>query len=230
MLKYFISIYFLMFSFAASAQEDMEDDEPSKPVIKADSFHQLRFEADVFKPIMFSRSADRKEYGFNVDYYWKKELYFVLEGGAGNARLQYSDLQYNTRNTFFKAGINKGILNRLSTRDWDMAFIGLRYAMAPINRGAGTYAVVDSFFGSTNGVIAPQNITAHWVEVTGGVRVELIKGFFAGWNVRGKFRLNGKKFTELPPVYIAGYGKGDKNSVFDFNFYIAYAIRWKKHF
>jgi len=56
--------------------------------------------------------------------------------------------------------------------------------------------------------------------------VEIFKGLFAGWTIRGKFRLNQAPFRELPPAYIAGYGKGDKNAIFDFGFYINYAIRW----
>ena len=51
-----------------------------------------------------------------------------------------------------------------------------------------------------------------------GVRVEIIKQVFVGWSIRGKFLLNAKKFTELPPYYIAGYGRGEKKSIFDFKF------------
>jgi hypothetical protein len=66
------------------------------------------------------------------------------------------------------------------------------------------------------------------VELTGGMRVELVKGLMAGWNLRGKFMMNGKSFKDLSPLNIAGYGKGDKNAAFDFNVYMSYAIRWKK--
>jgi hypothetical protein len=66
------------------------------------------------------------------------------------------------------------------------------------------------------------------MEVTGGMRVELVKGLMAGWNVRGKFLLNTADFRDLAPLYVAGYGRGEKNAVFDFNLYLGYAIRWRK--
>ena len=60
------------------------------------------------------------------------------------------------------------------------------------------------------------------------MRVELFKGLFAGWNMRAKFLMNGRSFKDDAPLYIAGYGKGDKGAVFDFNLYISYGIRWKR--
>jgi hypothetical protein len=48
----------------------------------------------------------------------------------------------------------------------------------------------------------------------------------AGWNVSARFMLNEKAFRDLSPVFIAGYGKGDKSVAFGFNFYVCYAIRW----
>jgi hypothetical protein len=60
------------------------------------------------------------------------------------------------------------------------------------------------------------------------MRVELAKGLLAGWNLRGKFLMNGRSFKDLAPLNIAGYGKGDKNANFDFNLYLAYAIRWNR--
>ena len=39
-------------------------------------------------------------------------------------------------------------------------------------------------------------------------------------NLVGKFVMNGKSFRDLSPLFIAGYGKGDKNANFDFNLYI----------
>ncbi len=229
MLKYFISILCLALSIPAFAQDDMDDDEPAKPVVKVDSLHQLRFEADIFKPILYASSGQRSEYSLSADYYWKKDMYWVLEGGWGNAEVRYTDLSYDTRSTFFRAGFNKSLLARLAKSDWDMAFIGLRYGVAPTKRSAGTYVVSDPFFASTTGTFEARNFTAHWFEITGGVRVAVVQNFFLGWNIRGKFRLNNKQFSsDLPPIYIAGYGKGDRNSIFDFNFYLAYAIRWKK--
>lgn len=226
MLKYFTSILLMALTLPAFAQDDEDD----RPAVK-DTAHQLRLGFDVSKIVSNQLQSDKQEaiaYELELDYYWRKDVYWVLDAGVGSASLNYTDLSYKSDNIFFKAGINKSLLPRLKTNDWDMAFIGLRYGVGVINRGDANYSITDSTWGTSSGTIPGTSLTAHWIEITGGVRVEIVKQLFIGWNVRGKFMLNPKQFLELPPYYIAGYGKGEKNSAFDFNVYVSYALRWAK--
>lgn len=224
-LKYFISPVLVLFSYSVFAQDSADTTLPDKN--KVDN-HQLRFNVEVSKPFTSIYQSKYTNYEMEVDYYWKKEGYIALEGGYGSATVDYTDLKYNSSNTFLKLGYNKSMLSRLMPKDWDMAFIGIRYAIGFIDRGAANYLIVDSTWGNSPGTVPSQSLTAHWAEVVGGVRVEVYKGFFLGWTARGKFLINQKQFEELPPSYIAGYGKGDKNAIFDFNVYLSYAIRWDK--
>ena len=192
--------------------------------------HQLCIGVDIVRPIENAFVSDRIGYEFQADYYLHNELYLAAEGGWGSSTVTYTDLKYNTRNTFYRLGFNKILLARENKKDWGGMFMGLRLAMAPISRSAANYTVIDSVWGNGSGSLGPKEITSFWMEVTGGVRVELVKGLMAGWNIRGKFMLNNKQLKDLAPLYIAGYGRGDKNAVFDFNFYLSYAIRWKRNF
>ena len=65
---------------------------------------------------------------------------------------------------------------------------------------------------------------AHWLELNGGFRMEIMKNIFVGWNARAKTFINPKKFELLPPSYVAGYGRGDKNTAFSYNFYLLYGF------
>lgn len=190
--------------------------------------HQLRFGVDIARPIQNLIYDNRTSYEFQADYYIGREVYAAAEGGWGNAQVPYSDLNYSSTNSFFRVGVDKSMLQRLTGKDWDMAFIGARYGIAFIQRSNATYTTEDPMWGVTSGTVPGKSLMAHWMEITGGVRVELLKDWFLGWNVRGKFLLNQGALKELPPAYIAGYGKGDKNTTFDFNFYVSYAIRWSK--
>lgn len=226
MSKYiFTSLSLLLCSFHLLAQTN-DTTTVKKP--KDNNGHQLCIGVDVFQPFMSSLVSYRTGYEFTADYYIKNEVFGVVEGGWGSATINYTDLAYTSTNNFFRVGINKSLFTRQKPDDWDMAFIGVRYGMAFIERNAASYTVVDSFWGNSSGTKPAASITGYWVEITGGMRVELVKGLCAGYTIRGKFRLNEKDFKELAPVYVAGYGKGDKNSIFDFNLYISYAIRWKK--
>lgn len=188
--------------------------------------HQLRLGVDILRPILNAAQDSRTSYEASLDYYWRKELYFVAESGFGNMRYEYPDLSYTSRNSFLRLGIDKTIISRLGPGDWDAAFFGLRYGVGLIQRNAASYVIVDSVWGNSSGTVPAKNFTAQWAELTGGVRVELLHGLFAGWNVRARFLLNERSFKELSPVFIAGYGRGDKTTVFDFNFYLMYALRW----
>jgi hypothetical protein len=188
--------------------------------------HMLRLGLDISRPLFNAAQTTHSSYEGELDYYIRKEVYATVEGGFGNSNYDYSDLSYKTSNSFFRAGIDKTIITRLGPGDWDAVFFGIRYAFAPISRGEANYTIVDSVWGNTSGTIDAKTFTAHWAEITGGVRVELLKSLFAGWNVRARFLLNGRSFQELSPAFIAGYGRGDKTTVFDFNFYLSYALRW----
>ena len=226
MLRSIISILFLFASFTVFAQDD---DDSTDIVRVTDSFSQARFGIDIAKPIAYSFSSERKSIELEADYYWKKEMYLAADAGWGSSKLNDTSLRFSTSNVFFKAGINKSMLSRVLPNDFDMAFIGFRYGIGFIDRGEAFYRTRDNFWGTTTGIIPGKNMTAHWAEVVSGVKLEIFNGIFAGWTVRGKFLLNKTAFRELPPSYIAGYGAGDKNSIFDFNFYISYAIRWPRY-
>lgn len=225
MLKYSISILLLSLSLQSFSQED-DDSIALKPF--ADSVGLLRFSMDISKPVINSFSDSRKSYEFAVDYYWKKNIYFIAETGFGRGELNDTLLQYSSSNSFYKIGLNKSMISRNGPRDWDMVFIGFRYALAPIKRSEASYTTHDNFWGSTTGTIPAANLTAHWLEVNAGIQLELYKGIFAGWTLSTRFLLNKKEFRELPPSYISGYGKGDKNTIFDFNFYVGYSVQWNR--
>jgi len=209
----------------ASADEDADEAPARKKYVGG---HQLTLGVDLLNPILNNYAKNTYSYEGEVSYYLKNEYYLVGEGGWGGSNVDFDDLKYKTTNTFGRIGFNKSVLYRESNKDWDMMFIGLRAAMSSVNRGAASYTVIDTVWGNLAGVSPGRTFSAVWAEVTTGMRVELVHGLMAGWNMRAKFLMNGRSFKELAPLQIAGYGKGDKNSNFNFNLYVCYAIRWER--
>lgn len=202
-------------------------DEPARKKVMA-SGHQLCIGVDILHPILNNFVKNKATWEVEAHYYLKNEFYGVAEGGWGGSTVTYTDLQYNTTNSFVRLGFNKSILARDGPDDWDMMFMGMRLGYAGVKRTAGAYTVIDSVWGNSAGTTDAKNFPVLWAELTGGMRVELLHGLMAGWNLRGKFLMNGKSFKDLAPLNIAGYGRGDKNAAFDFNIYLSYAIRWRK--
>lgn len=194
--------------------------------IKPAYIHQVRLGFDIGR-IAFNRMfPSRQGYELQADYKLRNDLYLAAEAGFGIGNIDYDFLKYTTNGTFLRLGIEKSLFTPLNDRDFDIAFIGVRYGIGAGKRNEATYFVPSPFGGKTKGFAEAQDFVVHWAELTGGIKVELWKGLFAGWNIRGKFLFNAKTFRDLAPNYIPGYGKGDKNSIFDFNFYISYALRW----
>ncbi len=215
-------------AFAQTADTIVADTSDVKLKKKDLAGHQLCLGIDIVRPVENAFLNNRYGYEVAGDYYMHNEFYGTLEGGWGGSNVAYTDLKYTTRNDFIRLGFNKTILTRERPTDWDMMFMGLRLGLANVSRSNASYTVTDSLWGNTSGGTKGANFAAVWLELTGGMRVELVKGLFAGWNIRGKFMMNGKSFNSLSPLYIAGYGQGDKNSAFDFNVYVSYAVRWKR--
>jgi len=108
MSKYFTSILFLLFSFSLYAQDD--EDETDKPAA-IDSFYQLRVGFDISKPIITNFVPERQAYEFELDFFRKKDIYYVLDAGWGRGYQDSAYLNYSSSNTFFKAGINRVCLH-----------------------------------------------------------------------------------------------------------------------
>ena len=226
-----LSVLLIAGAFTAGAQPVADtaavaDSNTSHPAPQGG--HQLALGIDIVRPIINANSTDKYGLEFAADYYLKNELYLAAEGGMGSSIVTYPDLKYTTSNNFIRFGFNKYLFPRTEPKDWGGLFMGLRLAAAGIHRNAATYTVLDSLWGNSTGALPPKDFYGYWMELTAGVRLELTHGILAGWNIRGKFLLNGKTFNDLSPLYIAGYGRGDKNAVFDFNFYLSYGIRWKR--
>jgi hypothetical protein len=222
----------LLGSSCAFAQADTTaTDSTNAPKVKKPELagRQLCIGMDYFHPIVNYFATGQGAYEITADYYTKNEYYLVMEGGWGWSNVNYPNLlNYTTKNSFLDFGFNKTVLPRDRPTDWDKMFIGLSLAGSYISRERAHYTIVDPLWGIVDSYTNAQSFPAIWAELSGGVRVELWKGICAGWTARGKFMLNGKSFNNLSPQYIAGYGQGEKNVVFDADMYISYSIRWKR--
>ena len=229
-LKYiFTSILLLLASNVGYAQNTPIADTSAEEEIKPPENygHQLGVSFDLAQLAYNQYMTYRTGYEFGVDYYIKHDLFLVAEGGWGSSKVTYSDLAYASNNNFFRIGVNRSLLERMHNKDWDMLYFGLRYGMAFINRSAANYVYTDSLWGNVASTVPAAQLNAYWFEVCAGMKVELYKGLALGYTIRGRFLMNTSIINELAPQYIAGYGRGDKASVFDFNCNLSYNIRWK---
>jgi len=218
---------FMVCGFATVFAHGFNVDSTKSPALKDTSYKKFtyfRFGVDLSKIVRSQLAKDYKTYEFQIDANFSKQTSLAFEFGGGNSQVDNAFLVYKSSSVFGRLGIDKTFFNTEFKGDMDNAFVGIRLAFSPIQRNNATFVIKDQFWGDTSGVINSTRFNAMWIELNGGFRVELYKNIFAGWNVRAKTFLNPKRFELLPPSYLAGYGRGDKNTAFDFNFYILYGI------
>jgi hypothetical protein len=215
----------------SSAQSTTQKDTtqlPKAPVPKEATFTYLRLGIDISKFIASALEPSYSLFEMQADIHYKRDMFMVLEGGLGRSSVDNDYLQFTSTNGFVRLGIDKTFFTPEYKNDYDNAFLGVRYGASLIQRADATYQIADPVWGNSNGIIRAENNFVHWLELTAGFRLQVKKNIFAGWNVRGKTLINPKAIESLPPSYIAGYGRGDKNTAFGYNFYILYGIHTKR--
>jgi hypothetical protein len=180
----------------------------------------IRVGVDISKLALPLWNADYRAFVFQLDKAIKPDVCLALDAGWGQSTAQTDALQYSSNNTFMAVGVDKTFFERLFAGDRDNASIGVRYGLAPIRRSAATYTINDPVWGAVQGQIPEKRFMAHWFELCGGFRMEIAHHIFMGWTVRAKTLINPNTVRELPPAYLVGFGRGEKNPAFDYNLYL----------
>lgn len=195
--------------------------------IKTQYPKQVRIGLDLSRFAFNAMNTNSNSFEAQADYALRNN-FLSVEAGFGKGNYSYSHLDYKSNSTFIRFGVDKPLLEKSHEQDYDLFFVGVRYGAGFGNRGKASYTIVNIFGDPILGFVPAQSFFAHWGELTLGVKVEMWQNLYAGWNFRAKFLLNASSFDQLAPNFIAGYGAADRTTNFDFNFYVAYGIKWKK--
>ncbi len=182
---------------------------------------------DLVRTITNNRDA---RYHGQVDIAFGRFM-LVGEYGVAETTLEFNPdrtalpFTYEGEGSFFRVGVDVNLLKNRETGRYDVEdgilLFGLRYARASIDDRL-QFEEADPFWGTT--IITQQNegLSAGWVEMTAGVKVEIIKNIFLGYNLRFKFARGFSDDPELFPYYIPGFGRSDREEQFGFDYYVFY--------
>lgn len=200
-----------------------------KPIFRGFSIHY-----DLASPIMglIYGKVNNYEVQFDVNLY--RRIYPIVELGFSSVNNTLSTgVGYSTNAPFFRIGLNYGLLrpfkNDGSARDvTSYPFIGLRYAFSPMNYNISNLEVFDQYWGTSETVSYSDNLVySGWLEIVGGVRINLYKGLTMGWIVKFKTALHTSAPDKSYLWYVPGYGKSSA-SAFSFSYTIGYSIFTKE--
>lgn len=138
---------------------------------------------------------------------------------------------YSSSGDYYKLGIDVNLLRDKQTNDFDargdVIYFGLKYAFSVIDDEA-SFRTRDNFWETSSISQRNENLGVHWIEMNAGVKVELFKNIFLGYTMRYRFGQRYSDRSSLVPYRIPGFGSGEDEANFGFDYYIFYRIPFKK--
>lgn len=177
-----------------------------------------RFAVKYFQPY-------RTDFTVVADAQIKRNLYLASE--LSYNRTSHSDTNYTYKGggASITLGVDYNLLKKREPGEKNLIFAGARYGLAVFNYDIPTYTVHDPYNGNYTSSYPKTNATAHWIELSLGIRAEIFKNFYMGWSLRDRILINSKLATQdFPPLVIPGYGKGNKRNAFDVQYTVSYFI------
>ncbi|MFB6455446.1 DUF6048 family protein [Chitinophaga sp. Hz27] len=171
----------------------------------------------------------RQEYTVVADLRLNTRWYIALEGGYGNTPHTDTNYTYKGNGMYATVGFDYNFLKRQFPKEGNMFFGGLRYGFSHFNYQVPSYTIHAPYWGDQlSGSFPKTNANAHWVELVIGLKTEVLKNLYLGWNLRERILLNTVKTDNFTPLAIPGFGSGDKRAVLDMQYTISYVIPFYK--
>ena len=141
-----------------------------------------------------------------------------------------SSYQYGTQGNYFKIGVDVNFLkdqeaNTRFAKD-DVIFWGLRYANSAFSANT-TFDLEDSVWGDFIVMENHDKLRVWWIEMVAGIKVEVFKNVFLGYTMQFRFLKKFSQESPLTPYDVPGFGSGNRNTVFGFDYYLFYRIPFR---
>ena len=208
--------------FQHSVEKAIIQEEPVKEKVFVE--HNLRIGIDVHNYILGVISPYRTGVDLNFEYNLTHDLSVLIEGGYNYFEKENTRVKYISKGNYFRTGIDYNLREGIGSNDRDYYYIGARYGFSMFSQQVPYYVLANGFWGNTTGEMSEEDAFAHWAEIVTGFKVEVIRNWYLGMNLRLKFFLYRYKGAIEPVQYVPGYSQNYNSAVLDFNYTISYNI------
>jgi hypothetical protein len=217
-----LSIFLIVLSCSLPAQDSLP-----KPIV-----HPLKkgisFGVNLVGPVSQIIDPSKKAYEFSVNVGAYNNVYFTAEAGFMNTNKTDSLYKYKANGSFLRIGADYNVFKKNSKDENNLVFIGMRYGIAQLSHEASDIVIHDLFWGDSYTSLPTANISAQWFELTGGLRVEILKNVYMGWAVSYRLLITSTMSDKIKPFTIPGYGNGSGSDAWGFNYSIFYTFPFKQ--
>lgn len=206
-MRYVINIFFLLVGTLVYAQQPETVDVDS---VQYKRTYGLRIGIDAASLI---RTAIDSEYnGFQIlgDYRIKDRLYIAGELGNENIDRDSDRVDFKTSGSYFKAGIDYNLYQNWLDMD-NMIYFGARLGAANFSQNLlrFDYAQDNNYLPVGTNIVNREfnGLTALWLEIQLGIKVEVLPNLYMIANVQIKRTLTESKPDNFDNLYIPGFGR-----------------------
>lgn len=225
--KYIFSLLFMLISWCSFGQVSTDSAlyAPAKVkeplVFKGVKFgvNAGRFSDYLFKPERFS-------YEGSADINFSHKYYGVIEVGYSEIKLEEDNYTYNSEGYFYKVGMDYNMLKKHPT---DYLGMGFRIGRADFSHSADHVLIEDTHWPLQSLAIDSKSYNTYWLEVSFGIKGELLKNVYFGWSALVRISVAGRKDNQFQAIDIPGFGKGENTINLGANYYIYYQIPFNRN-
>ncbi len=240
MLKYCISLLIVLLPFWGKSQGEPERTRTQDTTAYSQKYGP-RIGVDLAR-LVFS-AIDEDYTGFEVvgDYRITDKLYLAVELGY-EQKTQTEDLdgillyRFTPSGSYLKAGVDVNTYNNWFGMNNAILFGG-RYAFASFSQTLEDYNVFDSnrFFNDSFVAGAEpgeefNGLSASWLELVAGIKVELLTNVYIGMSARLGLLVTNTEADRFPNLWIPGFNRVTDGSGFGvgYNYTLSYLIPLRK--
>jgi hypothetical protein len=170
------------------------------------------------------------------DYRLTRKFYLAAELGNEQKTTEDDRVNFTTQGSYLKAGFDyNGYENWLNMQN--LITIGLRYGVSSFSQRLNTYEIYNTnpYFGEAPVVVSGEEfkgLSAMWVEVVAGVKVQIFKNTYVGFTARLNRMVSNKQPVNFDNLYIPGFNRTyDGDFGVGFNYTVSYFLPlYKKRF
>lgn len=191
--------------FLLSAQVEQQED-----TLQAKEKYGVRLGIDISKPLRSLLDDDYKGLEINGDYRIYENYYLAAELGNEEKFTSLENITAETKGSYIKIGANYN-----AYKNWEgmqnEIYVGLRYGFATFSSELQEYSIFnrDDYF-EPDVRTEPQefnNLTAGWLELQLGIKVEVLQNLYLGAHVQLKRRVNDNAPSFYENLYIPGFNR-----------------------
>ncbi|HLW41217.1 MAG TPA: DUF6048 family protein [Flavobacterium sp.] len=226
-MRIFIFTISLILTFTSST---LAQDVPKKyPEV-----YGLRIGTDLVKASKNIWDNNYTGFEISADYRYNKNYYIAAEAGFENRFKEDDQVTYTTSGMFLKIGLDRNFHQNWLDMN-NLIYVGARYGVSLHSQTLHTYRVNTGSGYFNEELQYPElksnGLSAHWLELVFGIKVEIVDHLFLGMNVRFNGLLTQKQPEGFENLYYPGYGqKYSGNIGAGFGYSISYLIPFKKKF